>query len=217
MARPPSRWSHFALWTASRWVAGWDSRYRRYASCWEREVANEESSCAPGGIRGEVQPEAHPVAEVAGQVDPDIGPNTRGGLWQVVETRREEVRPIREWIVLGDLELELVLGVRDLPRVVKRGPGLGRETEVERDVDRRGSREEIIHGRPAHGHRVVRVRPVRVVPRPEGGARRRNTRWTTVRRHDVPTAFHEERPRSGVDPDGGEGRGLDRLVAEDAV
>ena len=183
----------------------------------KREVANEESSCAPGGIRGEVQPEADSVAEVAGQVDSDIGPHTRGGLRHVVETRREEVRPIREWIVLGDLEPELVLGVRDLPRVVKRGPGLGREPEVERDVDRRGSREEIIHGRPAHGHRVVHIGTGRVVPRPEGGTRRRNPRRTTVRRHDVPAAFHEERPRSGVDPGGGEGRGLDRLVAEHAV
>src|SRR5207244_12490449 len=105
----------------------------------EREVANEESSCAPGGIRGEVQAEADSVAEVAGQVDPDIGPNTRGGLRQVVETRREEVRPIHERIVRGNLELELVLRVGDLARVVESGPGLRRETEVERHVDRRGS------------------------------------------------------------------------------
>src|SRR2546428_14048789 len=60
----------------------------------EREVTNKESPSAAGRVRREVQSESHPVAEVAGQVDPHTGPNADRGLRQVPTLSVQEYRTI---------------------------------------------------------------------------------------------------------------------------
>src|SRR5256712_9537017 len=59
----------------------------------EREVTNKESPSAAGRVRREVQPESHPVAEEALQVDPYVGPNAGSGLRQVQAGSEKKARP----------------------------------------------------------------------------------------------------------------------------
>src|SRR2546427_140189 len=140
----------------------------------EREVADEEPSCVSRGIRREVQPKSHLAAEVGRQTHVRGGPDPGSSCRQRRTGTEREVRPVRERGRVSDLEAKPILWVRDLARVVERGPCLRCVAEVERDVDRRGAREEVIGRGPCCGDRVVRVRPGRVVPWPEDRARRWN-------------------------------------------
>src|SRR5207247_9823244 len=97
----------------------------------EREVTNEESPRAACGVRSEVQPQSHPVSEVAGQVDAHLGPNAGSGLWQIRTGPERQVRPIRECGRVGGLQSQPILRIRDLPGVVESSPGLRREAKVE--------------------------------------------------------------------------------------
>src|SRR5438309_1963569 len=183
MAKAPIRWSHLALWTASRYAAGSDS---------------------------------HPVAEVAGQVDPHIGPNADSGLRQVRTGSEQEVRPIRKCGRVGDLKSEPILGIRDLAGVVECGPSLRRETQVERDVGGRGNRPDGVRRRPSGRHGVVAIRARCGVSSPKGFAWGWDTGRTARRGNDVPAALHEEGP-SRIQARSVQVRWLSGLVPKDAV
>src|SRR5439155_23606704 len=83
----------------------------------EREVAEVKSPRAACGVRREVQPESHPIAEVAAQVDGRGRPDARSGLTEIDAGSEGEVRPIREGGRVGDLEVEAISRILDLARL----------------------------------------------------------------------------------------------------